>query len=118
MEFEEFSMAKIGAECKRILILTSLLLLAFVFVAAEEGLELVGEKIESGYLTRIISFLQRSRDMVFPHVWPVSEFSLRNCPYKALFFSNSSRIQGEITPFLENCSNRIWSLAGGLYWGQ
>lgn len=77
MGFEEFPMAKIGAECERTLILTSLLLLAFVFVAAEEGLELVGEKIEPGYLTRIISFLQRSRDMVFPHVWPDMEFGWR-----------------------------------------
>ncbi|XP_075479102.1 sulfite exporter TauE/SafE family protein 3-like [Primulina tabacum] len=70
-------MAKIGAGCKRTLILTSLLLLPCIFVAAEEGLEHVGEKIESGYLTRIISFLRRSRDMIFPHAWPDLEFGWR-----------------------------------------
>ncbi|KAL0354675.1 UNVERIFIED_CONTAM: Sulfite exporter TauE/SafE family protein 3 [Sesamum radiatum] len=73
------------AEIGKVLVLSGLLVLACAVVTAKEGLEQdisrrdgVGEILESGYFTtRIISFLQQSRDIVFRHVWPDMEFGWR-----------------------------------------
>ncbi|KAI3455435.1 hypothetical protein Pfo_012098 [Paulownia fortunei] len=82
-------MAEIGAEYRmglrgKAVILTGLLVLACAVVSAQEDLEQVisrrngtSENSESVFFTRIISFLQRSRDMLFPHVWPDMEFGWR-----------------------------------------
>ncbi|KAL0441528.1 UNVERIFIED_CONTAM: Sulfite exporter TauE/SafE family protein 3 [Sesamum radiatum] len=73
------------AEIGKVLVLSGLLVLACAVVAAQEGLEQdisrrdgIGENLESGYFTtRIISFLQQSRDTVFRHVWPDLVFGWR-----------------------------------------
>ncbi|KAL0342016.1 UNVERIFIED_CONTAM: Sulfite exporter TauE/SafE family protein 3 [Sesamum calycinum] len=73
------------AEIGKVLVLSGLLVLACAVVAAQEGLEQdisrrdgIGENLESGYFTtRIISFLQQSRDTVFRHVWPDMVFGWR-----------------------------------------
>ncbi|KAL0415228.1 UNVERIFIED_CONTAM: Sulfite exporter TauE/SafE family protein 3 [Sesamum latifolium] len=73
------------AEIGKVLVLSGLLVLACAVVTAQEGLEQdisrrdgVGENLVSGYFTtRIISFLQQSRDIVFRHVWPDMEFGWR-----------------------------------------
>ncbi|KAK6124991.1 hypothetical protein DH2020_041265 [Rehmannia glutinosa] len=79
-------MAAIGAECRKGLrgtavIWAGLLVLACAIVSAQEDLEQVISKrngiIENSYFTRIISFLQQSRDIFFRHVWPDMEFGWR-----------------------------------------
>lgn len=79
-------MAEIGTKCTKALrgkavILTGLLVLACGIVSAQEDLKQVISRRngasgypESGYFTRIISFLKQSRDILFKHVWPVSLF--------------------------------------------
>ncbi|KAG8379959.1 hypothetical protein BUALT_Bualt07G0143800 [Buddleja alternifolia] len=74
-------MAEIGAKWRKDLkgtavILTGLLVLACAFVSAEKDLE---HEISSGdnYYTRIISFLQKTKEFLFPHVWPDMEFGWR-----------------------------------------
>ncbi|XP_057773060.1 sulfite exporter TauE/SafE family protein 3-like isoform X2 [Salvia miltiorrhiza] len=79
-------MAEIGAECKKGLrgkavILIALLVLACGIVSAQEDLEQVTTKgngpSESGYSTRIISFLKQSGDLLSKPVWPDIEFGWR-----------------------------------------
>lgn len=75
-------MAKIGEECRKILrgkalILTVLLVLACGIVSAQDLEQVVERKNgapenASSYFTRIITFLDHSRDMILSHVWPVS----------------------------------------------
>ncbi|PIN02416.1 hypothetical protein CDL12_25072 [Handroanthus impetiginosus] len=69
---------------RKAVILTFLLVLACLVASAQEDLEqLISRKngtienYDSGYFTRIISFLKQNRDIIFPHVWPKMEFGWR-----------------------------------------
>lgn len=73
-------MAEIGAEFNkglrgRAVVLIALLVLAFGIVSAQEQVIYKGngatEYSQSGYSTRIISFLKDTRDLLSKPVWPV-----------------------------------------------
>lgn len=72
-------MAEAGEALRgKVVILIALLVLACGIVSAQEDLEQVVYKgngaSESGYFTRIISFLKQSRDLLRKPVWPVRFF--------------------------------------------
>ncbi|KAL2516172.1 Sulfite exporter TauE/SafE family protein [Forsythia ovata] len=78
-------MAQTGSKCKKgLVILIGLLLLACVVVSAKQSLKLgistnnwITEEFGSAYFTKITSFLQQSRDMLYHHIWPELEFGWR-----------------------------------------
>ncbi|KAI3463332.1 hypothetical protein Pfo_019995 [Paulownia fortunei] len=95
-------MDEIGAELKKglggkaVIFLTGLLVLACA-VSAEEGLEQgfsrkieMSENFESGYFTRIISYLQQNMGKLFQHVWPNMEFGWRIVVGTVIGFSGAA----------------------------